>query len=107
MGRGQAKEKYRKYGQGKSINHGYIIVKEPTFLPKWSGYYVPEHRLIAAKALGRPLKRWECVHHINCDKADNRNSNLLICRYTFHRWLHYKMADLYAKEHFPNKSFNS
>lgn len=38
--------------------------------------YVMEHRLVVATALGRPLLRTECVHHINHDPLDNRLANL-------------------------------
>lgn len=76
---------YQSIGNKSHSEHGYITVN----LGKKRKQY--EHILIAEKALGRPLKRGEVVHHINCNKTDNRPENLLICTISYHLKLHARM----------------
>ena len=70
-----------------------------------NGKEVMQHRFIVESVLGRPLKREEVVHHINGDKTDNRNENLLVCENGFHFWLHWQMSQKYMDEHFCKDTF--
>jgi hypothetical protein len=51
-----------------------------------------EHLVICEKVLGRPLPIGAMVHHLNENKNDNRNSNLVICQDSaYHLLLHKRM----------------
>jgi hypothetical protein len=76
------------------IDHqGYCAIYEPKFsgarqsnsLPK--GYHY-EHRFVATRKIGRPLRPGEEVHHLNGIKTDNRPANLAVVTKQEHRQIH-------------------
>ena len=73
--------KHHSWRGGRTTNEqGYVSVRVPNDSPfismrNYMGY-IQEHRLVMAQHLGRPLEKYETVHHINGDHSDNRIENL-------------------------------
>ena len=76
-----AGEMHRGWRGGRWVDgHGYVKVMvssdDPLVSMREKSGYASEHRLVMARSLGRPLTKFETVHHINGNTADNRPENL-------------------------------
>ena len=73
-------EKSPNWKGGRHLLRGYVYnfvdIHDFYFTMSSKAGYVPEHRLVMAKYLGRCLQTWEVVHHKNGIKSDNRIENL-------------------------------
>lgn len=90
------KKCYGEYRKGKHFGNvidkvfisGYWYIYSPYHPKATKNGYVAEHRLVAEKMIGRFLKEDEVVHHINMNKLDNREENLLVLTASEHIRLH-------------------
>ena len=75
-------------GSGTITSYGYIVHGNEKTM---------EHRAIVERVLGHPLPPRAEVHHINGNRADNRNENLVVCpNRAYHFLLHVREKALDA-----------
>lgn len=73
-----------------SITRGYVVRQE-------DGVSLYEHVRIAERALGRPLRGRELVHHADRNPSNNTNSNLVVCpSMAYHMMLHVRTRAIRA-----------
>ena len=76
-------------GEGGMSSQGYVMITH-------NGKRVAQHIIIAELALGKKLPKHVEVHHVNENKTDNKNSNLVICPSAkYHQLLHYRAKALF------------
>lgn len=76
-----------------TTSHQYVMVRAPWHPRAERSQCVAEHVLIAERALGRFLPDGAEVHHVDGDKKNNANRNLVICQdNVYHALLHFRAA---------------
>ena len=83
---------------------GYIYILKPNHPSINNQGYIPEHRFIMEKYLGRNLLSEERIHHLNGVVSDNRIENLqLFANQAKHSGIHYKNMRIDEKGRFIKK----
>ena len=68
--------------EGGISSQGYVMITR-------NGKRIPEHVFIAENAFGKEFSDGVEIHHVNEDKRDNKNSNLVVCENAkYHQLIH-------------------
>jgi hypothetical protein len=85
------------------MNTDVLPPEDKALLANPNARQIPEHRLVIARLLGRPLLTSEHVHHINGVKTDNRPENLTLMDWATHTREHRKVLRRLAALETENK----
>ena len=81
-------------------SNGYVLVSAPGHPLSAKNGWIGEHILVIERALGKPTPPGAQTHHVNEDKSDNRQKNLVLCQdRAYHLLLHQRMRALKASGH--------
>lgn len=81
-------ERHPQWKGGRNKHSGYWMLWMPWHHRAQRKGYVPEHIIVAERALGRPIYRNEHCHHINGIKDDNRAENIRVIPKGMHSAIH-------------------
>lgn len=97
-GHGNLGESNPRWRGGRYVaSNGYLAVFLPDHPAAGKAGYVWEHILKAVQALGKLLPPKAVVHHVDGDRLNNRNSNLVVCEnQAYHMLIHQRMRALAA-----------
>lgn len=85
---------------GRFLRKGYFYSQSPNHPRADKDGYVPEHVLVAEKAVGNYLPSTVVIHHINGNPGDNSPKNLVVCNdENYHKILHMRQRAFLACGH--------
>lgn len=64
--------------------NGYIVIRKPNHPKANRKGYIYEHRFVAENKIGRILKDDEVAHHLDGDKKNNNQDNIVVMKVSDH-----------------------
>ncbi len=101
--------KYQKSDSHYQDKRGWIYLRKPDHPNCMSNGYVAEHRYVMSNHIGRPLTKFEHIHHLNGIKTDNRIENLELINGQTHNlitMLEKRVRELEAENKVLREKFN-